>query len=61
MLGWSALAVAGITLVMTAVSLDNLGQMTNMLWLVWIVGASIALARDRRTYEATTLTIPQQA
>ena len=29
----------------TAVSLDNLGQMSNLLWLLWIVAASISLAR----------------
>jgi hypothetical protein len=34
-----------IQLVTTAVSVDNLGQMSFTLWLVWIVGASIALAR----------------
>jgi hypothetical protein len=51
-LGWSALGVAGLTLVMTAVSLDNLGQMTNMLWLAWIVGASVALARRPQTQRA---------
>ena len=32
-------------LVTTAVSLDNLGQMSNMLWLIWIAGTGIALAR----------------
>jgi hypothetical protein len=47
-LGWSAVAVAAITLVTTAVSLDNLGQMANMLWLAWIVAASVALARGER-------------
>src|SRR5262249_31092026 len=47
-LGWTAVATAAITLVTTAVSLDNLGQMSNMLWLAWIVGASVALARGER-------------
>jgi hypothetical protein len=46
--GWSAVAIASIILVTTAVSLDNLGQMSNMLWLVWIVGTSISLARSPR-------------
>jgi len=44
-IGWSALSVAAVTLVTTAVSLDNLGQMSNMLWLIWIAGTGIALAR----------------
>lgn len=47
--GWSAVAVASIILVTTAVSLDNLGQMSNMLWLFWIIGTSLALARSPRT------------
>ena len=47
-IGWSGIAVAAIILVTTAVSLDNLGQLSNMLWLVWIIGTSIALARERR-------------
>jgi hypothetical protein len=45
-LGRSAVAVAAIMLVLTAVSVDNLGQMAFTLWLVWIVYASIALVRD---------------
>ena len=44
-LGWSAIGTAVITLVLTAVSVDNLGQMANFLWLIWIVVASIALVR----------------
>jgi hypothetical protein len=47
-LGWSAIGIAGITLVLTAVSLDNLGQMANFLWLLWIAWAGIALARGER-------------
>jgi hypothetical protein len=47
LLGWSALAVAAIILTTTAASLDNIGQMSNLLWLVWIVGASISLAREQ--------------
>jgi hypothetical protein len=45
-LGWAAFTVAGLTLVLTAISLDNLGQMANFLWLLWIVWASVALARQ---------------
>jgi hypothetical protein len=43
-LGWSAIAVAAIVLVLIPVSLDNLAQMSNLLWLLWIVAASVALA-----------------
>jgi hypothetical protein len=45
MIGWSAIGVSLLTLVTTAVSLDNLGQMSNLLWLLWIVAASVSLAR----------------
>ena len=47
-LGWSAIGTAAIILVLTAVSLNNLGQLSNLLWLIWIVGASIALGRGER-------------
>ena len=47
-LGWSAIGVALITLVTTAISFNNLGQMSGMLWLAWTVYASIALARGER-------------
>ena len=46
-LGWSAVAIAAITLVLTPISLDNLAQMANTLWLAWIVAASVTLARRR--------------
>jgi hypothetical protein len=59
-LGWSAIGIAAITLLLTAVSLDNLGQMANFLWLVWIVFASIALAR-RKHPAAAAVTLPQHA
>jgi hypothetical protein len=45
-IGWSAIGIAAVILVTTAVSLDNLGQMSNMLWLIWIAGTGIALARS---------------
>jgi hypothetical protein len=47
-LGWSAIGVATVTLIGTAVSLENLGQLSGMLWFAWIVYASIALARGVR-------------
>jgi hypothetical protein len=40
-------------------SLDNLGQLANMLWLIWIVAASVALARRDRT-AAAALAVPVQ-
>jgi len=43
MLGRGAIAVAAIQLAMTAVSVDNLGQMSFFLGLVWTVYASIML------------------
>ena len=60
LLGWSAIAVAAITLVTTATSFDNLGQMANLLWLAWIVAASIALGRGGRQHRAA-VTVAQQA
>ena len=48
-LGWSAISVATITLIGTAVSLENLGQLSSMLWFAWIVYASIAIARGKPT------------
>lgn len=46
-LGRSAFGVAALTLVLTAVSVDNLGQLAQMLWLAWIVYASVALVREK--------------
>jgi hypothetical protein len=43
--------VAGIvlyTLVFTPLSLDNAGQFSQMFFLFWVVGTSIALARSPR-------------
>jgi len=44
-LGFSAVVVAAFTLVGTAASPENAGQLSTMLWLAWVVGASIALGR----------------
>jgi hypothetical protein len=57
-LGRSAVAIAGIQLVATATSVDNLGQMTFFLWLVWIVYASFSLARGRHAHAARAM-VPQ--
>jgi hypothetical protein len=46
--GWSAAAIAAITLVSVAVDPNNIGQMSSLLALVWIVGTSVALARSPR-------------
>jgi hypothetical protein len=51
-IGWSAIGISLVVLVTTAVSLDNLGQMSNLLWLFWIVGTSVSLARGSRTEAA---------
>jgi len=47
-LGWSALGIAVFTLVTTAISVNNLGQLSIMLWFAWIIYASVALARGER-------------
>ena len=47
-LGWSALAIALVTLVATPALVESGGQVGYFLWLIWIAGASIALARGER-------------
>ena len=59
-LGRSAIAIAAIQLVTTAASVDNLGQMSFFLWLVWIVYASVTLGLGRRAH-ATSPVIAQSA
>jgi hypothetical protein len=54
-LGYSAIAIAATTLLLTAVSLDNLAQMANFLWLAWIIATSITLARKRRDTAPATV------
>ncbi len=56
MVGVSAIGVSLVILATTAASLDNLGQMSNFLWLLWIIGTSVSLARDSRT-EVTQTTV----
>lgn len=46
-LGWSAIGVALLTLIGTAVSVESVGQFSVMLWFAWIVYASIAIARGK--------------
>jgi len=47
-LGRSAIAVAVLTLIATAISVETVGQFTVMLWFAWIVYASFAIARGKR-------------
>ena len=47
-LGWSAITIAVLTLIGTAISVENIGQFSVLLWFAWIVYASIALARGKR-------------
>jgi hypothetical protein len=47
-LGWSAIAIALFTLVATAISVNNLGQFSILLFFGWTVGASITLGRAKR-------------
>jgi hypothetical protein len=49
-LGAGAIAIAAIQLVTTAVSVDNIGQMSFFLWLVWTVVASITLGFRTRAH-----------
>ena len=51
-IGWSAVGISLVVLVTTAVSLDNLGQMSNLLWLAWVAGTSVSLARGVRAEAA---------
>jgi len=44
-IGWSAIAVAAIVVVATPTSVDGIAQLANFLWLIWIVGTSVALGR----------------
>jgi hypothetical protein len=59
-LGWSAIAVAVLTLIGAAVSVENVGQFSVMLWFAWIVYASIAVARGNRA-PASAVAVAQSA
>ena len=54
-LGRTAVAIAGIQLISTAASVDNLGQMTFFLWLIWIVYASFALVRGKHAHATSRM------
>ena len=59
-LGWSALGIALFTLVTTAISVNNLGQLSILLFFAWTLGASIALGRGKRT-SASAAAVAQHA
>jgi hypothetical protein len=47
-IGCTAAAIVVYTLVFTPLSVDNAGQFSQMFFLVWVVGTSVALARSPR-------------
>ena len=54
-IAWSALGIAAYTFILAPLSVDNLGQFSQMFWLLWVLGASIALARTPRRAPAAAL------
>jgi hypothetical protein len=44
-IAWSAFAIVVYTLVLTPLSVDNAGQFSQILYLLWVVATSVALAR----------------
>jgi hypothetical protein len=59
-IAWSALAIVAYTIVLTPLSVDNAGQFSQLLYLLWIVAAGVALARDERAPAGITA-VPQGA
>jgi hypothetical protein len=51
-IGWSAVAIAAETLVGAAADPSNLGQLSSMFTLVWVVGVCIALLRREPRHAA---------
>jgi hypothetical protein len=47
-LGWSAIAIALLTLVAAAAPMNSLAENPVLLWFIWIAWASISLARGER-------------
>jgi hypothetical protein len=47
-IAWSALAIVAYTLVLTPLSFDGAGQFSQLLYLAWVAGVSIALTRSSR-------------
>lgn len=54
-IGWTAAAIVVYTLVFTPLSLDNAGQFSQMFFLFWVVGTSIAFARAPKPAPAPAL------
>jgi hypothetical protein len=54
-IGWSALGIVAYTLVLTPLSFDNVGQFSQMFWLIWVLATSIALARIPHRTPASVL------
>lgn len=51
-IGWSAVAIAAVTFVGVAADPNNLGQMSTMFALLWVVGTCIALLRREPRHTA---------
>lgn len=56
-LGWSAVAIAALTLVGTPALVEHGGQVGYFLWLIWIVVASVALPRAQSERASHSWTI----
>jgi hypothetical protein len=54
-IAWTALAIVAYTLVLTPLSFDNLGQFSQLLWPIWVVGVSFALVRSPRRARAAVV------
>jgi hypothetical protein len=54
-IGWAAAAIVGYTLVLTPLSPDNAGQFSQIFFLLWVAGTSIALGRSSRRAPAPAL------
>ncbi|MEA2595309.1 MAG: hypothetical protein QOF01_1778, partial [Thermomicrobiales bacterium] len=58
LLGWSGIAFAAVILAACAAPVSDTGQMAASLpWFVWIVAASIAMARRPRVHAAVPATV----
>lgn len=60
-IAWSALAIVVYTLALTPLSVDNAGQFSQILYLLWVAGTSIALARRRPAPVPVVVAAAQQA
>jgi hypothetical protein len=55
--GTSAVAIAGIVLVATPALVEHGGQVGYFLWLLWVVGASVALPRAQKNRASQSWTV----